>query len=297
MSVAIKLKRYAAIVDKIQTAKYPTLADLVRHLDNQDIAVSDRTIQRDLEQLRFDFDILVEYDRYNKGYYIETNDLSQKMIHFLQTQSVSNHLMEFVKNHPKNATDILYNETTEIGGIAHIDKILEAISKNRKIEFSYKKFQADKSKNYILLPYALKEYQQRWYVVGIVDSSTAILKFGLERIETLEVSKQKFVREKNIDIKEHFDRMIGIHSENEKRELVQLLFTPIQAKYLDTVPLHRSQEIKNATAEGVVIEYFMIINYELIQKILSFGNHVKVLQPKWLIAEHKKIAKQVLASY
>ncbi|HNE49815.1 MAG TPA: WYL domain-containing protein [Chitinophagales bacterium] len=297
MSVTTKLKRYASIVDKIQTAKYPTLADLVRHLENQDIEVSDRTIQRDLEQLRSDFEIAVEYDRYHRGYYIEKNDLTQKMIHFLQSQSISTHLMDYVKNNPNNSTTVLFSETTAKSGVEHINKILEAISKNRKIEFIYKKFLSDKSKKYIFQPYALKEYQQRWYVVGIADSSSTILKFGLERIESIEVGKQKFVRNKNIDIKEHFDRMIGIHSENENREVVQLLFTAMQAKYLETVPMHRSQVIKNATVDGVVIEYFMIINYELIQKILSFGNQVKVLQPKWLITEHKRIAKQILAAY
>ena len=83
----------------------------------------------------------------------------------------------------------------------HINKILEAISKNRKIEFIYKEISIGQIKKYIFQPLCIKEYQQRWYVVGIADSSSTILKFGLERIESIEVGKAKFVRNKILTLK------------------------------------------------------------------------------------------------
>ena len=297
MSAAKKLKRYALIVEKIQQSKFPSLEEIEIFLKRMDLEISERTIQRDIEQIRKDCDISIEYHRTHRGYFIEEDELSKNRIRFLQSQSMTTNFLEFMKENPKHADAIILSNDVNGKGIEYVEQILFAIRSNRQIEFLYQKFWDESPKQFTIQPYALKEFQNRWYLVGILTGQETLFKFGLDRILSFKVSTQKFVKRKEIDVKEHFSRMIGINSENEKREIIRLVFKPVQAKYIETLPLHWSQKMMSTTEKEVVFEYFLIPNYELTQKILSFGDQVKVLQSKWLIAEHKRILRNAMKQY
>ncbi len=297
MSAATKLKRYALIIEKIQQARFPSLEDIETFLKRMDLDISLRTIQRDIEQIRDDCDISIEYDKSQRGYFIEEQELSKNRIRFLQTQSMTTNFLEFMKENPKHADAIILGNDLNGKGIEYIDQILFAIRNNRQIEFSYQKFWDEAPTDYKILPYALKEFQGRWYLVGSICEGQNLFKFGLDRILSLEVTTVKFVRNKKIDVKAHFSQMVGINSENGKREIIRLAFKPMQAKYIETLPLHTTQQVITATEEETVFEYFLIPNYEWMQKMLSFGSQVKVMKPEWLVKEHKKILRDALKQY
>jgi predicted DNA-binding transcriptional regulator YafY len=91
--------------------------------------------------------------------------------------------------------------------------------------------------------------------------------------------------------------MIGVIDNGGTREIVVLSFTSFQANYIRTLPLHWSQkEILNTEIE-VQFEYFILINYELLQKILSYGGEVKVMQPISLKKKIKDVLQQTLKQY
>lgn len=297
MSVATKLKRYMLIIDKIQQSKFPSLSEIEQLLKRSDVLISERTLQRDIEQIRLDCEISILYDYQQKGYYIEENELSKNRIHFLQHQTMSSDFLNFIKQHPKNTDAILLSNDIQMKGYEYIEPILFAISNNREIEFTYQKFSAATPKSFTIQAYALKEFQQRWYLVGVLKGLDSISKFGLDRIQSLRVSTKKFTKQKNIQVKEHFANMLGIDSQSETREIVQLAFTPFQAKYIETLPLHWSQEKIKENDDEVIFEYYLLPNYELIQKILSYGNQVRVVQPKFLVKEIRKILKDAYKQY
>ena len=91
--------------------------------------------------------------------------------------------------------------------------------------------------------------------------------------------------------------VIGLTYSNDKPEEVILSFTPLQGKYIQALPLHRSQQIIKETKEGVVIKLKVIPNFELQQKILMFGDSIKVLQPEWLSKEIKSVLVNTLNQY
>ncbi len=297
MSAIAKLTRCALIIEKIQQSNYPSMQSIVTFLRKMDSEVSERTVQRDIEQIRTDSQIIIEYDRFHRGYYIEDNPIVQKRIRFLQAQSMSMHFLQFLNENPKHNDAILLSDELQVKGLEFIEPILSAIKHSRQIEFTYIKFQDEQQKRHVVQPYALKEFRNRWYLVCTRKSSATLLKFGLERMSSLQLQTQKFIKNKKLDVKEHFSKMVGVHSENEDREKVLLQFTASQAKYIETLPLHWSQEVQSKETSHVVFSYFLIVNYEWIQLILSYGNQVKVLQPKWLVTEHKNILKQTLKQY
>ncbi|HOL39965.1 MAG TPA: HTH domain-containing protein, partial [Dictyoglomaceae bacterium] len=67
------LLRLYKIFSKIQYENYPSLERLVREISYELGEVSERTIKRDIQSLRFDFGLPIEYDRKRNGYYLTEN--------------------------------------------------------------------------------------------------------------------------------------------------------------------------------------------------------------------------------
>lgn len=297
MPIQDKIRRYNLIIEKIQKSKKPSFSEIKHFLLKQDFPISHRTLQRDIEQIKYQLNISIEYDKSVNGYYIEDNDHSKNVLDLLQQKSFYSDLIEFTKENPKHKEVILLDNDLHQVGFQYVQEILSAIRQQRKIEFGYQKFKTDTPKQYIVEPYSLKEFDNRWYLVGLVDGKSNLHKFGIERILSLKVTTIKFKKDKNISTTEHFAQMIGVNDEQRNRDIVHLAFTPFQAKYIETLPLHWSQKQVSNDKDWMVYEYYLIPNFELEQKILGFGIEVKVLKPTKLKNRIIQLLKQNLKNY
>jgi predicted DNA-binding transcriptional regulator YafY len=61
--------------------------------------------------------------------------------------------------------------------------------------------------------------------------------------------------------------------------------------------LHHSQKKTSKTKDGILYEYKLIPNYELVQAILRLGDQVKVIEPIHLKQEIKELLLQSLNAY
>ena len=142
----------------------------------------------------------------------------------------------------------------------------------------------------------LKEYLNRWYIVGEVLNANEIRIFGIDRIVNLNLLSEKFVPKPNIGIKERFENVIGLMYDG-KVEKVELSFPEIQGRYIKSLPWHKSQKIIIDNEKEFRIELTVFPNDELKQKILSLGGHVKVIKPKWLVNDVKEALKEAVKNY
>ncbi|HQB23999.1 MAG TPA: WYL domain-containing protein, partial [Bacteroidales bacterium] len=69
MSKHGEIRRYSLILEIIRNNHYPSFQTIKEHLHGCGFQVGDRTIQRDIEQIRYDFGVEVVYDHYKKGYW------------------------------------------------------------------------------------------------------------------------------------------------------------------------------------------------------------------------------------
>ena len=175
--------------------------------------------------------------------------------------------------------------------------VIEAIKERKKVLFQYRKFDADEAKNYVLHPYLLKEYRNRWYLVGMTDDEGAIRTFGLDRIESMEVLEEDRKLHPTFDAEEYFKHAFGITSHTEKPEGIVLSFTPHQGMYIKTQPLHQSQQILKDDDQEVRISLKVWPTYELKMQILSFGPEAKVLSPESFQKEIKELLRETLSRY
>ena len=293
------IQRYTLIIEKIRSNQYPTFKIIKEFLFTQGFEISTRTIQRDIEQIRFEFGIEIKYDRLNNGYFIDEEQSIniESFLRFLEIVGTADLLSESLKDSKDSLNYITFESKGNLKGIKNLKLLLFAIKNHRKISFLHEKFETGKTRKYSLKPYLLKEYQNRWYVIGIVGNLNEFRTFGIDRIENLEITDEIFTPDKKKDPLKMFENIVGLIYSINKLEEVILSFTPLQGKYIKALPLHKSQEIIVDNEKELVIKLQIIPNFEFEQKILMLGDRVKVIEPEWLAGEIKEILKNSLKQY
>lgn len=293
------IRRYTLEIEKIRREQLPSFQEIKDYLFEHGFEIGDRTIQRDIEQIRFEFGIEIKYDRYKNGYYIDyENSLNiESFFRFLEIVNTAELLTESLLESNDSLKHISFDTGGGLKGIENLKPLLKAIKDNRKISFTHFNFHTEKSRKYTLKPYLLKEYQNRWYVVGIIGGFNEFRTFGIDRIENLEIKTETFKPDKKMNPIEMFNKTIGlVYSENTPQTII-LSFTPTQGKYVKTLPLHSSQRILIDDEYECRISLEVVPNYELTQQILKHGETVKVIEPQCLIDEIKEILKRNFEKY
>ncbi|HRQ51056.1 MAG TPA: hypothetical protein PLR74_11000, partial [Agriterribacter sp.] len=88
--------------------------------------------------------------------------------------------------------------------------------------------------------------------------------------------------------KEYFKYSFGVtHRYTENPEKVILSFTPKQAKYILSEPLHHSQKLILESSEEVQVQIGVYITQELMMAILSYGANGAFIKKMKLKAQSK----------
>lgn len=298
MSSQGTIRRFTLIIEKIKFRKCPSFSELKDYLNEHSFEISSRTLQRDIEQIRIEFGTEIKYDRSKNGYYIDEDlsNNSDSFFRFLELAATADILTQSLKEGKNTLRFISFESDGNLKGIEHLKSILFAIKKRRKISFTHYNYWTGKQKQYLINPYLLKEYQNRWYVVGKIDSEQ-YRTFGIDRIENLEIKIEVFKLLKTEDPSRLFENIIGLTYSDRKIEDVVLSFNPTQGKYIKTLPFHKSQQVMKDDKTALVISLQVIPNIELQQKLLMLGDGVKVIKPKWLANEVKASLRLALKQY
>lgn len=299
MSKQGTIRRYALIIEKLERKQFPSFEEIKRYLTHHDFRISNRTIQRDIEQIRSEFGIEIEYNRFKNGYHIN-KDLSpdiESFVRFFEIVNTADLLIESLKESKNTLDFISFEAQGSLKGIENLKALLFAIKNHRVISFSHENFYEKTHSNHTVKPYLLKEYQNRWYLVGTIKPTDEFRTFGIDRISDLVVSEVTFKPKSKIKPLELFENTIGLTYSLGKVEEIILSFTPLQGKYIKTLPLHQSQQILIDNEKEFQIKLRIIPNFEFQQQILKLGDNVKVVQPQWLADEIKTVLTNTLKQY
>lgn len=166
------------------------------------------------------------------------------------------------------------------------------------VRFEHRNYQNGTSKDYTVSPYLLKEFEGMWYLFAFVDELKAFRTFGLDRIHNLIVTDEPFQREKVLEqVAEKFNQVYGLvyepdNNSNTPIEEVKLKVSETMLHYLNALPLHHSQTINEN-----ILTLCLIINPELENKIISYGEHIEVLSPIHLRERIKQRLLKALSQY
>ncbi len=300
MSSQGTIRRYTLIIEKIRHASYPSFAEISSYLHEHGFEISKRTLQRDIEQIRVEFGAEVKYDRFRNGYFIdlEASMNLDSFLRLLEVVTTANLLTDNLREGKESLKYISFESDGRLKGSEHLQSVLFAIKNHRKITFSYRGFDKDSAKEYELNPMLLKEYQNRWYVIGKAEGDKFPYRtFGIDRMQKLELKTDTFKRKASENPHELFDHIIGITYSEEAPVLVELSFTPLQGKYIKSLPLHPTQEILKDDTKELIVRISIIINFEFREKILMMGDRVKILKPLSLANEIRDTYKNAINLY
>ena len=296
-----KLDIYIKIFNYIENNNarehYPKTTEILEYVNSFiDTPISERTINRYINDIAHIFDVLIDKKSRRSGYYIDTNN-SNSLTDVYKTIELFEKAKFFKKLVENSSTVLKYFafDSDAFKGINWIDEIISAITNKNIIKITHKRFDTQKQSTRKVEPYLIKEYANRWYLVGLDLSKNEYRTFGLDRIINIEILKTKFKSHKTEEIKEQFEHTIGlVYSKPEK---VVLEFEKRQSEYFKANPWHKNYSIIEDNNEKTIIEMFVSTNYELEQKILMHHSYVKVIEPKHLAKQIMLLQKNALKQY
>lgn len=299
MSYQAKIKRYLQILQLIEKSKLATSAEMLDKIIESGIKISDRQLKRDIESLRTEFGLDIHYSVIKKGYFLDNEDLTfpyfLKLLEFSQNIDL---LTSYLKEGSNISEYIEFEDYNTFKGLQYIREIAFFIKDGLEVRLKYKRFDAKTEKEYNFQPYLLREYLNRWYVIGLLAETDEIRTFGLDRIVSLHNSGQKFKKCKSNNIVSLFRNVIGINaSENDIVEDIELVCKPFQGNLLKTLPLHNSQKVIIETPDEIVFSYKLVVNFELKQRLLMISTQSKVTKPVSLKNEIERMLTEAQNCY
>jgi len=306
--------RYRVINNCLKnTARKWTMQDLMDEISNQlfenfgiEKGISKRTLQYDINLMRslpprgFDAPIVV-----NNGYYsyedsqfsIENSKLNEtdidninnaitllsqfKQLHIHEELSVvKEKILGETMNQDEN-NKIIEFEHKQVKGTEFLSVLFKSIKDKRTIELEYKPFKADKADKLIIHPYLLKQYNHRWYLLGLCEKLQRIGVYSLDRIHEINHTDISYKLNTILDSEKYFKDIIGVTvPEGKEVQEIILKVAPDQVPYIKTKPIHSSQTILEEDETGMLIQLKLIPNYEFYSLILSYGDSVQVVSPE-----------------
>jgi len=276
------LQRYEIIIRQIRNNRYISLDELINAVQTElafygdKIGVQKRTIQRDMEEIGN-----IKYSKLHNGYYFPDDVEGQSDIemwleplNLLKTICSDGKLPNFV-----------FPEKRKPKGMEHLPMLIYAIKNNFITEFFYRKFDNSSQYTRCVEPYAIKEFRGRWYLLAVEingkpDEEGSLKTWGIDRIQDLVITKDKFQKSAEYDIEKGFANSFGIYSDKDKEvEEVIISFSPMGGKYNESFPLHPSQETLINDENEYRIRLKIKITYDFIMELLSQSQNMVVISP------------------
>ena len=298
MSRKAALIRYRHIIHKLRKkpSSFNEIADYLKRqseIEDYDFNISIRTFKRDIELIYSTCNIDIKYDFAQKVYYIaDEGDPAQKDKLFEAFDTL------YILNMTEDLSNYIHLERTRPKGTDNLYGLIHAIKNKLRIKFVYEKYWDDAITHRLVEPYALKEFKNRWYLLGKAVNDSYVKTFALDRMTELEITNVRFEVLPSFNMKEMFRYCYGIITPKDQvPEEIILSFEPEQGKYIKSLPLHESQEILVDTAEDLQIKLKVYITHDLVMELLSYGERVKVLQPVSLAEQIKTALEKSLGQY
>lgn len=280
--------------------------------------ICDSTIEKDLFAMRMEHDAPIKYSRKHEGYFYEDPDytindipLSEDELESIrfavqtlqQFQEVP-YFKEFGSAIDKIATRVAVAGTegnepsafigfeTAYSSIGNqwLPLLLTAIQEKKTCQFTYASFKSGIAKERNVLPVYLKEYRNRWYLISFDLEKSDWITYALERMDGLVVNEAQHLLKEAFNPSSFFAETIGITTEKKAAERIALRVNDIASKYIESQPLHSSQE-KIGTNQFVLT---VQINEELIRTLLGFMGELQIISPAHLVQTwNERIQKQL----
>jgi Predicted transcriptional regulator len=102
--------------------------------------------------------------------------------------------------------------------------VMQAMLDNAVLHILYKKYQSTETDRRTIHPYAVKEFEKRWYIVAFSEEAGQLRTYAMDRIQSVERAETTFTLPRGFNVDELFQASYGIYlpDEGQKPVLVKI---------------------------------------------------------------------------
>lgn len=300
MNSPLIFKEYIWLVNTIYNAKKISLKEISDKWKETEMGgglpLARSTFNRHKDAIEEIFGIFIECERTGDyKYYIgNAKVLEEDTIQnwMLSTLSVNNIISECRSVHDR----IILEPIPSDGD--YLQRVIEAMKENVLITLTYKKYGTEAIKEVVVEPYLVKLFHRRWYLVCRYPETKEFRTFSFDRMLKVEPTSIRFKKEEDFDANEYFNNCFGIvKDDNTPVEHIVVRAYKNERYYLRDLPMHHSQKLVNEGEDYADYEYNLCPTLDFFGYLLSRGSYIKVLEPRWVADELKKMLQEALKRY
>ncbi len=304
------IARIEYIILKIKTERRPNCSTLAKALE-----VSPKTVQRDIDFMRYQMELPIEYDRLRHGFYFDGVVGSFPGVRITEAELVALFVARkaveqyagtpyqkplasaFRKLSAELDNEVAFNWQEIEGGLSFrplglakqdlevFETAATAVRQRKELEFEYLKVQqvsVENSKKEELRrvqPLSLLCAESQWYLRGYDLVRRALRTFHLGRMRRPRLLPHTFHRPAGFEVLESFVDSIGIY-EGLHIEPVKLRFTGWAARIAPERVWHPSQKTQRRQSDdSLEMSLKVALTPELDRWLWAWGDSVEVIKP------------------
>jgi len=294
------------IFDLVKAAKFPNCQTLAEELET-----SAKTIGRDIDVLRDQFGLPIDYDSQEHGYYFTEAVHEFPIVQVTQGELlallVAQNAIEQYRGTPYHAqletafakllaplngmagyapTDDLVSFKVTAPAVHELDVfdlLSRAIGDQFEITFEYRKLGDSTPAPRRTQPLHLAHREGRWYLLAHDNDRKAMRTFALGRITDVKATAKTFERPKGFSVDRYFSNALGVMNGKENHH-VRVRFSPLAADDVRDRFFHESQTFHPQPDGSLDLTLRLSDLMEIQRIVLQWGGHAQALEPPELRA-------------
>src|SRR3954471_23446967 len=315
------LERMMRIHSQLKAGDFPNCRKIADELE-----VSTKTIQRDIDFMRDRLGLPIEYDPLRVGFYyteevasfpsIEVSEgevaalfVAQKALaQYKGTpferplrsafRKIADSLKERVSFSWSDLEDAIsfHSAGASVADLELFETVSRAVLRSVELELEYRKLN---SKGYELRrvrPLHIASLENQWYVFAEDLDRKQLRPFPLPPMRPVRATSTRFRRPANFSIAKVLSGSFGVF-EGGKKHRIRLRFDAFAARLVSERTWHESQRFLEAKDGSATLELELGSLEEIQRWVLSWGQHVRVVAPAELVRRVHEEAQAIAANY
>ncbi len=315
-------QRLLFIDQTIRAGKFPSCASMAAEWE-----VSAKTIQRDIDYLKFQMNAPIEYDKTRHGlfygiatWFLPAVLLSEGDILALlvgtqslemykgtpvaqELKSIYSRLAQLLPDKISLAPELIFNRFSFHGAPARPistdiwKTLIRGVITQRVLQMDYASPRSNQPKAHTVHPLHMANIEGDWYLFAFDTRWKDIAQFAVSRIIKAELKDDPFTIPKGFNAKRLMEDRFGkyVHTDGGNKTTVRLLFSQNKAASIAERVWHSEQKLKSRRDGKLELSFPVKDVWDIVPWVLSQGASVRALAPQALRAAVKSELKRMVA--
>ena len=306
---------------RLKDRRFPNCRKIAQQLE-----VSPKTIQRDIDFMRYRLGLPIEYDPLRFGFYysepvtafpnIEVSEgeitalfVAQKALAQYKGTPFERPLHSAFRKITDGLKDRVSFSWTDLDDVISFrsagaspadlelfEVVSKAVLRSVELDFEYRKLKSSDYQPRRVRPYHLGCLENQWYLFAEDLDRAQLRTFALPRMRRVSLTTKGFRRPADFSITKILKGSFGVFSSGRKHR-IRLQFDPFAARLVSERTWHESQRIRSLPDGAIVMQLELGGLEEIERWILSWGAHVRVLEPAPLRRVIREAAASIVKLY